>query len=257
MKTQVIVKWALDFLLGRSTSGVACFTGKVLGQVPGRFRGRFREGSREGSGGGRFRSRFREGSRAGSEKVPGQVPGRFRGRFRKGSGAGSGKVPGEATLEPSRNLPDEEHGTNETKGTCPKTFPEGSEPRVSERFRGRFRTIGSGKVPGQFFERRVPGSGNGGFREGSGAGSERQVPGRFRVSFGVRRNLNCLMNTSWLVFFWLFAAWVKSRAERPSVSGVNRQLHVQIGCKLGIRNRKDELTKQAKRNKLQIKPEGN
>ena len=58
-------------------------------------------------------------------------------------------------------------------------------------------------------------------------------------------------------FFWLGAAWVKSRAERPSVSGVNRQLHVQIGCKLGIRNRKDELTKQAKRNKLQIKPEGN
>ena len=60
-----------------------------------------------------------------------------------------------------------------------------------------------------------------------------------------------------LFFFWLGAAWVKSRAERPSVSGVNRQLHVQIGCKLGIRNRKDELTKQAKRNKLQIKPEGN
>ena len=59
------------------------------------------------------------------------------------------------------------------------------------------------------------------------------------------------------VFFWLVAAWVKSRAERPSVSGVNRQLHVQIGCKLVIRNRKDELTKQAKRNKLQIKPEGN
>ena len=45
------------------------------------------------------------------------------------------------------------------------------------------------------------------------------------------------------IFFWLVAAWVKSRAERPSVSGVNRQLHVQIGCKLGIRNRKDELTK--------------
>ena len=44
-----------------------------------------------------------------------------------------------------------------------------------------------------------------------------------------------------LVFFWLVAAWVKSRAERPSVSVVNRQLHVQIGCKLGIRNRKDEL----------------
>ena len=60
-----------------------------------------------------------------------------------------------------------------------------------------------------------------------------------------------------ILFFWLVAAWVKSRAERPSVSGVNRQLHVQIGCKLGIRNRKDELTKQAKRNKLQIKPKGN
>ena len=54
------------------------------------------------------------------------------------------------------------------------------------------------------------------------------------------------------VFFWLDAAWVKSRAERPSVSGVNRQLHVQIGCKLRIGNRKDELTKQAKRNKLRI-----
>ena len=59
------------------------------------------------------------------------------------------------------------------------------------------------------------------------------------------------------LFFWLGAAWVKSRAERPSVSGVNRQLHVQIGCKLRIRNRKDELTKQAKGNKLRIKPEGN
>ena len=46
--------------------------------------------------------------------------------------------------------------------------------------------------------------------------------------------------SAWL-FFWLVAAWVKSRAERPSVSVVNRQLHVQIGCKLGIRNRKDEL----------------
>ena len=27
-------------------------------------------------------------------------------------------------------------------------------------------------------------------------------------------------------FFLLGAAWVKSQAERPSVSGVNRQLHV-------------------------------
>ena len=37
-----------------------------------------------------------------------------------------------------------------------------------------------------------------------------------------------------MVFFWLVAAWVKSRAERPSVSGVNRQLHVQIGCKFSV-----------------------
>ena len=59
------------------------------------------------------------------------------------------------------------------------------------------------------------------------------------------------------LFFWLGAAWVKPRAERPSVSEVNYQLHVQIGCKLRIRNRKDELTKQARRNKLRIKPEGN
>ena len=52
-------------------------------------------------------------------------------------------------------------------------------------------------------------------------------------------------------FFWLVAAWVKSRAERPSVSGVNRQLHVQIGCKLGIRNRKDEF--QSKQNETNYK----
>ncbi len=36
-------------------------------------------------------------------------------------------------------------------------------------------------------------------------------------------------------FFWLGAAWVKSRAERPSVSGVSEQLHIQIGCKLRIK----------------------
>ena len=72
-----------------------------------------------------------------------------------------------------------------------------------------------------------------------------------------RRRERAWQGRSNVLFFWLVAAWVKSRAERPSVSGVNRQLHVQIGCKLGIRNRKDELTKQAKRNKLQIKAEGN
>ena len=77
-----------------------------------------------------------------------------------------------------------------------------------------------------------------------------------------RKNLRCQCSSQgpalrqngeiYYFFFWLVAAWVKSRAERPSVSGVNRQLHVQIGCKLIIRNRKDELTRQAERNKLQI-----
>ena len=70
----------------------------------------------------------------------------------------------------------------------------------------------------------------------------------------IKRMAPVLLVLTWPFFFWLVAAWVKSRAERPSVSGVNRQLHVQIGCKLGIRNRKDELTKQAKRNELQINP---
>ena len=56
-----------------------------------------------------------------------------------------------------------------------------------------------------------------------------------------RMERSITIQTPILAFFWLVAAWVKSRAERPSVSVVNRQLHVQIGCKLGIRNRKDEL----------------
>ena len=33
-------------------------------------------------------------------------------------------------------------------------------------------------------------------------------------------------------FFLLGAAWARSRAERPSVSEVSGQLHVQFGCKL-------------------------
>ena len=48
----------------------------------------------------------------------------------------------------------------------------------------------------------------------------------------------CFENSCWCeyaVFFWLGAAWVKFRAERPSVSGVSGQLHVQIGCKLRIK----------------------
>ena len=55
-------------------------------------------------------------------------------------------------------------------GRLPGQVPGGS-GKVPGRFRGRFRITGSGKVPG---------AANHGFREGSGAGSERQVvPGRF------------------------------------------------------------------------------
>ena len=35
---------------------------------------------------------------------------------------------------------------------------------------------------------------------------------------------------------------------------MNRQLHVQIGCKLVIRNRKDELTKQANEANYKLNP---
>ena len=50
-------------------------------------------------------------------------------------------------------------------------------------------------------------------------------------------------------FFWLGAAWVKPRADRPSVSEVNGQLHIQIGCKLRIkRTRRIETSKQGKTN---------
>ena len=128
--------------------------------------------------------RFQEGSGAGSGKVPGQVPGRFRGRFRT---TGFGKVPGQVPNDRFRE------GSGSVFRTTGSRF---REPRVPGRFRGRFRTTGSGKVPGQFFERRVPGSGNRGFREGSG-----KVP--FRVSFGVRRNLNCLFALDKFAFAWL------------------------------------------------------
>ena len=51
------------------------------------------------------------------------------------------------------------------------------------------------------------------------------------------------------VFFLLGAAWVKFRAERPSVSEVSGQLHVQIGCKLRIkRTRRIETSKQGNTN---------
>ena len=83
------------------------------------------------------------------------------------------------------------------------------------------------------------------------------VASRFSKAWRTTWPRCCAFRAALIFFFWLVAAWVKSRAERPSVSGVNRQLHVQIGCKLGIRNRKEELTKQAKRNKLRIKPGGN
>ena len=99
---------------------------------------------------------------AGSGKVPGQVPNHG---FREGSGAGSDRqVPGQVP----NHVPN--HG-----------FQEGSEPRVPGRFRGRFRTTGSGKVPGQFLEPRS---------EPRTTGS-RKVPGihEFRQEYGLCLNI--------------------------------------------------------------------
>ena len=53
--------------------------------------------------------------------------------------------------------------------------------------------------------------------------------GRMDVSSGKERGGGKSKCRHEANFFWLGAAWVKSRAERPSVSGVSRQLHVQIG----------------------------
>ena len=86
---------------------------------------------------------------------------------------------------------------------------------------------------------------------------EQATSGGFLPVSGMPPQPTCMLSQTLAFFFWLGAAWVKSRAARPSVSEVNEQLHVQIGCKLRIRNREDELTKQARRNKLRIKPEGN
>ena len=84
----------------------------------------------------------------GSRKVPGQVPNH---EFRQGSGAGSERqVPGQF-------------------------FEARSEPRVPGRFRGRFRTTSSGKVPVQALNHR--------FRAGFEPRSEPRVPGRFRGRF--------------------------------------------------------------------------
>ena len=145
-------------------------------RVPGRFRGRFRttgsgkvpEHGSESRVPGRFRGRFRT---TGSGKVPGQVPNHG---FREGSGAGSERqVPGRFRVSFSN------HGFQEGSGA-------GSEPRVPRRFWGRFRTTGSGKVPGQFFEPR----------------SEPRVPGRFRGRFR--------LTSSWksTVYVWIFNIYI-------------------------------------------------
>ena len=103
------------------------------GALPGRL---------PGAGSRRFRGRFRI---TGSGKVPGRFRGRFRTTFRT---TGSRKVP--------RQVPN--HGFREGSGQVPGQVPNdrfregsgaGSEPRVPGRFRGRFRTTISGKVPGQ------------------------------------------------------------------------------------------------------------
>ena len=100
----------------------------------------------------------------GSGKVPEQVPNHG---FREGSGAGS---------EP--RVPRRFWGRFRTTGSgkVPGQFFEPrSEPRVPGRFRGRFRTTSSGKVPGQVLNDR--------FRAGFEPRSEPQVPGRFRGRF--------------------------------------------------------------------------
>ena len=51
------------------------------------------------------------------------------------------------------------------------------------------------------------------------------------------------------IFFLLGAAWVRSQAERPSVSEVSGQLRVQFGCKLSSKLTK----KRIKQGKQQIK----
>ena len=52
-------------------------------------------------------------------------------------------------------------------------------------------------------------------------------------------------------FFLLGAAWVKSGAERPSVSG-ELATACASRCELRIKNHTNELTKQARRSKLRI-----
>ena len=49
-------------------------------------------------------------------------------------------------------------------------------------------------------------------------------------------------------FFLLEAAWVKSRAERPSVSEVSGQLHVQFGCKLTSKLAKERIKQKQQTN---------
>ena len=46
--------------------------------------------------------------------------------------------------------------------------------------------------------------------------------------------------------FLLEAAWIKSRAERPSVSEVSGQLHVQFGCKLTSKFAKERIKQNSK-----------
>ena len=49
-------------------------------------------------------------------------------------------------------------------------------------------------------------------------------------------------------FFLLEAAWIKSRAERPSVSEVSGQLYVQFGCKLTSKLAKEQIEQKQRTN---------
>ena len=68
----------------------------------------------------------------------------------------------------------------------------------------------------------------------------------------------CHCGRSRLAFFFLLgAAWVKSRAGAPFSQLSEQATACTNRMQIKNQNRKDELTKQAKRNKLRIKPEGN
>ena len=71
----------------------------------------------------------------------------------------------------------------------------------------------------------------------------------FQTALSAQRLVTPSSRHAHLPFFLVGAAWVRSRAERPSVSEVSGQLRVQFGCKLSSKLSK----KRIKQGKQQIK----